>query len=103
MIEAVCEQERSEITECQKVCNTIAKEECLIKEGILREKVKDIIDANMYLTEDEKSDFLPMFSQNFDNYQILVKTGSRLTALSQSRDELTFMLMKIVEFVSRNY
>jgi hypothetical protein len=103
IIEAVCEHERSEIAECQKVCNTIAKEECLIKEGIVRERVKDMIDANMYLTEDEKSDFLPMFGQNFDNYQILVKTVSRLTALSQCREELTFMLMKVVEFVSRNY
>jgi hypothetical protein len=61
MVEAVCEQEGAEMAECQKVCNTISSEESLIKEGIVRERVKEIIDANMYLTEDEKFDFLPMF------------------------------------------
>lgn len=103
MIETVCEQEGSEMAECQQLCNTIAREECLIKEGIVKERVKEIIDSNMYLTEDEKSDFLPILCENFDNYQIFVKTMSRLTALSQSRDELTFVLMKVVEFISRNY
>ena len=86
MVEAVCDQEGVEMRECEKVCGMIAREECLIKEGIVREKVKEMIDRNMYLTEEEKSDFLPMFGENFDNYQILMKTQSRLVALSQSRD-----------------
>ena len=69
----------------------------------MKEKVKELIDGNIYLTEDEKSDFLPMFCDNFDNYQILIKTMSRLNALSLSRDELTFVLLKVVEFICKNY
>jgi hypothetical protein len=95
--------EGMEIAECQKVCNLIAREECLIKEGIVKEKVKEMVDGNMYLSEDEKSDFALMFCSNFDNYQILIKTLSRLSTLSLARDELTFILFKVIEYISTHY
>jgi hypothetical protein len=95
--------EGMEIAECQKVCNVIAREECLIKEGIVKEKVQEMVDGNMYLSEEEKSDFALMFCSNFDNYQILIKTLSRLSTLCLARDELTFILLKVVEFISSQY
>jgi hypothetical protein len=95
MVEAVCEVERLERAECQKACSAVGREECLMKEGIVKEKVKEMVDGNMYLNEDEKSNFVQMFCENFDNYQILTKTLSRLSTLSLARDELTFMLFKL--------
>ena len=58
----------------------------MFKEGIVVQKVQDLIDSNTYLTEDEKIDFLHMFSENYDNYQILVKTMARLHALELAKD-----------------
>ena len=40
---------------------------------------------------------------NFDNYQILIKTTTRLHSLGLLTEELTFILLKIVQFISTHY
>jgi len=86
MIETVSEVEgNSNIWDCKNVCNNISREESIMKGGIVKDKVQELIDSNTYLAEDEKSDFAKMFCDNYDNYQILIKTVSRLESLSLSR------------------
>ena len=57
----------------------------------------------MYLTESEKSEIGEKFRFNFENYQILIKLIARLKAVSLYREELTFIIVKIVDFITVNY
>lgn len=43
------------------------------------------------------------FRFNFENYQILLKTTTRLKAVAEYNEELTFIIIKTIDFILANY